>query len=128
GADVAGDGAEGTADDADDEARDRLVAAVAARLAEPATLTGRLEDARVRAVLDALAWGPPVGRAPDPKAGTPARAAVDRALALGLLASSDAQHVVLPREIGLALRDGRTHAAPALPPVPEGRAVPAAAV
>lgn len=128
GADVAGDGAEGTADDADDEARDRLVAAVAARLAEPATLTGLLEDARVRAVLDALAWGPPVGRAPDPKAGTPARAAVDRALALGLLASSDAQHVVLPREIGLALRDGRTHAAPALPPVPEGRAVPAAAV
>ncbi|RPF19840.1 helicase-associated domain-containing protein [Myceligenerans xiligouense] len=76
-----------------------------------------------RAVLDALAWGPPAGRVPP--AGTRQREAVDALVAHGLLARADAQHVLLTREVGLALRDGRTHRTPALRPEPPGRAVPA---
>lgn len=75
-----------------------------------------------RAVLDRLAWGPPVGRLED--ADRPVRAGeattpVEWLLARGLLAVADAGHVVLPREVGLVLRGGRVHgqretAAPAL--------------
>ncbi|MBO0610937.1 helicase-associated domain-containing protein [Myceligenerans salitolerans] len=77
-----------------------------------------------RAVLDALAWGPPAGRMPP--AGTRQREAVDALVAQGLLARADAQHVLLPREAGLALRGGRTHRAPALRPAPVGTDIPAA--
>lgn len=96
-----------------------LVARLAAHLAAPDVVERLLgDDPRgPRAVLAALAWGPPVGRSPESTGTSPARAAVDRALRLGLLAVSDAQHVVLPREVALALRGGRTHrdhAAPAL--------------
>ncbi len=76
----------------------------------------------VRAVLDRVVWGPPVGALPD--ADRPVRTAsatgpVEWLLAHGLLAVADAGHVVLPREVGLALRGGRVHrepvtAAPAL--------------
>ncbi|GAB3163868.1 helicase-associated domain-containing protein [Myceligenerans halotolerans] len=79
-----------------------------------------------RAVLDALVWGPPAGRLPP--AGTRQREAVDALVADGLLARADAQHVLLTREVGLALRDGRTHRAPALRPEPTGRSVPAETV
>ncbi|PJI94002.1 helicase-associated domain-containing protein [Luteimicrobium subarcticum] len=66
----------------------------------------RSDGGRGRAVLDALAWGPPVGVAPhEPRA----VAAVDRLVADGLLLAPDAGHVVLPGEVGLALRSGRTH-------------------
>ncbi len=72
------------------------------------------------AVLQALTWGPPVGRAPT-DAG-PARSAVVWLLRQRLLVRGDAQHVLLPREVALALRGGRTVAtppvAPALEPVP----------
>ncbi|WP_144881758.1 helicase-associated domain-containing protein, partial [Isoptericola variabilis] len=79
-----------------------------------------------REVLDALAWGPPVGVVPP--VGSGARRAVDALVAAGLLVRSDARHVVLPRDVGLALRGGRTHRAPELaPPRPEGRPVPPAA-
>ena len=75
-----------------------------------------------REVLDALAWGPPVGVVPP--AGTAARAAVDALVTGGLLLRTDARHVVLPRDVGLALRGGRTHRSPALaPPRPDGRAI-----
>jgi hypothetical protein len=78
-----------------------------------------------REILDALAWGPPVGVVPP--AGTGPRRAVDALVAAGLLLRSDARHVVLPREVGLALRGGRTHRSPELtPPRPEGRPVPPA--
>ncbi|NLE72453.1 MAG: hypothetical protein GX609_10270 [Actinomycetales bacterium] len=96
-----------------------LVGALAAHLGDPATTERLLADAPpgARRVLEALAWGPPVGQAPRPGASpSPARTAVQWLLRHGLLAMSDAQHAVLPREVGLALRGGRTHRAPALPP------------
>jgi hypothetical protein len=76
-----------------------------------------------REVLDALAWGPPIGLVPAP--GTPAREAVDALVDARLLLRSDARHVTLPRDVGLALRGGRTHRSPELaPPRPDGRTVP----
>ena len=100
---------------------------LAAHLAEP-TVVAALLDAGppgARAVLDALTWGPPVGRSPAAvaRAETPARAAVEWLLRHGLLAVGDPQHVVLPREIALALRAGRTHARPPVAPAPDGTAV-----
>jgi len=78
-----------------------------------------------REVLDALAWGPPIGLVPAPS--TPAREAVDALVDARLLLRTDARHVTLPRDVGLALRGGRTHRAPELaPPRPEGRGVPQA--
>lgn len=78
-----------------------------------------------RAILDALAWGPPVGVVPP--AGTRPRDAVNWLVTEHLLVRSDARHVVLPRLVGLALRDGHTHREPrTLPPEPQGRAVPTA--
>ncbi|MFE5294136.1 helicase-associated domain-containing protein [Isoptericola sp. NPDC056618] len=80
-----------------------------------------------REVLDALTWGPPIGLVPAP--GTPARAAVDALVDARLLLRTDARHVTLPRDVGLALRGGRTHRSPELaPPRPDGRAVPEPAV
>ncbi|NCT92513.1 helicase-associated domain-containing protein [Cellulomonas sp. APG4] len=97
---------------------------VAAALARPEQVHALVEQAPpgARQVLDALTWGPPVGRSPesrtaDPAASSsPARTAVEWLLRAGLLAVQDSQHVVLPREVALALRDGRTHRAPALAP------------
>ncbi|PFG44346.1 XPB/Ssl2-like helicase family protein [Isoptericola jiangsuensis] len=84
-------------------------------------------DPAEQQVLDALAWGPPVGVVPAP--GTTARAAVDGLVAAGLLLRSDARHVLLPHDVGLALRAGRTHRDPPLvAPRPHGRHVPAAVV
>ncbi len=80
-----------------------------------------------RAILDALAWGPPVGVAPrsDPSA----RRATDWLVGHGYLRATDERHVVLPREVGLALRGGRTHRdVRTAPPVPEVRELPAATV
>ncbi|MEL7976604.1 helicase-associated domain-containing protein [Isoptericola sp. F-RaC21] len=76
-----------------------------------------------REVLDALAWGPPIGLVPAP--GTAARTAVDALVDARLLLRTDARHVTLPRDVGLALRGGRTHRSPELaPPRPDGRTVP----
>ncbi|HVN13982.1 MAG TPA: helicase-associated domain-containing protein [Kineosporiaceae bacterium] len=66
----------------------------------------------VAAVLDRLAWGPPVGQVSD--ADRPVRRAgasgpVEWLLARGLLGVADAGHVVLPREVALVLRGGRVH-------------------
>ncbi|MFC8799096.1 helicase-associated domain-containing protein [Promicromonospora sp. NPDC057138] len=75
-----------------------------------------------RAILDALAWGPPVGVVP--AAGTRPRDAVNWLVTEHLLVRSDARHVVLPRMVGLALRDGHTHREPRTrPPEPQGRSV-----
>ena len=81
-----------------------------------------------REVLDALAWGPPIGTVPPPR--TAARAAVNALLGAGLLAGGEGDTVVLPREVGLALRGGRTHRSPHLaPPDPaSARAVAEAGV
>lgn len=96
-----------------------LVGALAAHLADPATVEHLLEQAPPGAgrILEALAWGPPVGQAPQPGGpASPVRTAVQWLLRHGLLAMSDTQHAVLPREVGLALRGGRTHAEPAQAP------------
>jgi hypothetical protein len=78
-----------------------------------------------RAILDALAWGPPVGVVPP--AGSRPRDAVNWLVTEHLLVRSDARHVVLPRLVGLALRAGHTHRRPrTVPPEPQGRAVQAA--
>ncbi|MGN8245041.1 helicase-associated domain-containing protein [Cellulomonas soli] len=70
--------------------------------------------AGARPVLDALTWGPPVGVAPP--AGSPAGQAVAWLTEHGLLDQGDARHVVLPRAVALALREGRTHREPARAP------------
>lgn len=78
-----------------------------------------------REVLDALAWGPPVGVVPPD--GSAPRRAVDALVEAGLLQRADARTVLLPREVGLALRGGRTHRDPRLePPRAEVRDVPQA--
>lgn len=84
---------------------------------DPSALRRELDDAPpgASAVLDALTWGPPLGRLP---AGGTARAAVDWLIGRGLLERSDGRHVLLPRQVALALRDGRTHRAPAVRPAP----------
>ena len=66
----------------------------------------------VRGLLDRLTWGPPVGQVAD--ADRPVRRGgavgpVDWLLAHGLLGVADAGHVVLPREVALALRGGHVH-------------------
>jgi hypothetical protein len=99
------------------------VAAVAQHLADPATVTDLLKRApgTARRVLTALTWGPPVGHSTgsaDDAAASPARGGVQWLVRHGLLATSDAQHVVLPREVGLALRGGHTHREPARRPAP----------
>ncbi|WP_309133812.1 helicase-associated domain-containing protein [Cellulomonas sp.] len=85
------------------------------RVEAPADPRAVLADAPAGAaqVVDALLWGPPVGRAP---AGGPAGQAVDWLVAHGLLVRGDDRHVVLPRDVALRLREGRTHRAPALAP------------
>lgn len=90
------------------------------RRAEPLPLDERLADAPAgaRPVLDALTWGPPVGVAP--AAGSAAGTAVTWLLGHGLLERVDARHVVLPRDVALALRSGRTHREPAREPEPGG--------
>lgn len=66
-----------------------------------------------RHLLDALTWGPPTGAlsrtGPMATAGT---ALVDA----GLLVRLDEDHVVLPRQVALALRKGRLHRYPAVDP------------
>ncbi|MDC7121499.1 helicase-associated domain-containing protein [Cellulomonas fimi] len=83
---------------------------------DPAEVRALLQDAPAgaRQVVDALLWGPPVGLAPSNATAT--AGAVQWLLRRGLLVHGDSRHVVLPRRVALALRDGRTHRAPALPP------------
>lgn len=70
-----------------------------------------------RAILDRLTWGPPSAVLPP---GSPERVVagaqwlVDHDLAV----LTTPERLVLPREVGLALRGGRTHADPALNPPP----------
>jgi hypothetical protein len=84
-----------------------------------------LDDAPpgARAVLAALTWGPPVGLAP--RGDVRAVVAADWLAAHGLVELAD-DRVVLPAEVALALRGGRTHrdVRPSAPlPTPEPGAV-----
>ncbi|WP_286217110.1 hypothetical protein [Paraoerskovia sediminicola] len=86
---------------------------------DPAELVaGALADAPpgAREILGALTWGPPVGVAPRSGAGAEATRWL---LAKGLLERADGRYVVLPRDVALALRDGRTHRDPH--PLPRSR-------
>lgn len=58
-----------------------------------------------RDVLERLVIGSPVGRTRDAAPGTPADRPVQRLLAAGLLRQVDTETVVLPRDVGQALRD-----------------------
>lgn len=94
---------------------------LAAHLGDPGNVRALLERAPdgARAVLDRLTWGPPVGQLADadrPVRSATASSPVEWLLAHALLAVSDPGHVVLPREVGLALRGGRVHASPAAAP------------
>ncbi|CAN5352364.1 helicase-associated domain-containing protein [soil metagenome] len=73
-------------------------------------------DRQSRAILDALTWGPPTGTlSRDPQAGQGSLAAAGLWLSdRGLLQRVDSSHVVLPRQVALALREGRLYADPAL--------------
>jgi hypothetical protein len=107
---------------------DRALAQLAAHLGDPDQLAKLLAGAPpdARTVLDRLAWGPPVGQLED--ADRPVRAGsagspIEWLLAHGLLAVPDPGHVVLPREVGLALRGGHVHRVrETAPPVIETRA------
>jgi hypothetical protein len=94
---------------------------VAAHLGDRPHLDTLLADAEpaVHEVLAALTWGPPTGRldrADRPLDAASASTPVEWLLARGALVALDRGTVVLPREVGLALRGGRVHRAPT--PVP----------
>lgn len=87
---------------------------VAAHLGQGEVLEKLLAGAPdgVRPLLDRLAWGPPVGQVAQAERtvrAADANGPVDWLLAHGVLGVAGPGHVVLPREIGLALRGGRVH-------------------
>jgi len=86
-------------------------------LGDVASVEALLERAPggVRALLEKLTWGPPTGaveRADRQVRAATSASPVDWLLAHGLLAVAGPGTVVLPREVGLALRGGRVHRAP----------------
>ena len=93
---------------------DAALARLAEHLGTRSTLESLLAGAPTgtRELLERLTWGPPVGQVADAdrpvRAGT-ATGAVEWLLAHGMLGVADASHVVLPREVALALRGGRVH-------------------
>ncbi|MFD8596370.1 helicase-associated domain-containing protein [Kitasatospora sp. NPDC059646] len=105
------------------------VAALTALLGDRKRLAALLDQAPPAAVglLERLVWGPPTGTVPDAARQVTAEDAhspVEWLLARGLLLPSSPTSVVLPRELALHLRGGRTHrtvepAPPAVEPVVE---------
>ncbi|MFJ9949103.1 helicase-associated domain-containing protein [Kitasatospora sp. NPDC091207] len=90
------------------------VAALAALLTDRARCDALLATAPEPALrlLDRLVWGPPTGTVPDatrPVTAEDAQSPVEWLLARGLLLPSSPGSVVLPRELALHLRGGRTH-------------------
>jgi len=94
---------------------------IADAFAKPGWLQARLDDAATAAgddvhrLLARLASGPPSGRlgsVPAPTGVANATTALQHLLARGLLVAVDDQTVMLPREVGLHLRGGRTTATP----------------
>jgi hypothetical protein len=89
-----------------------LLDTITAHLGDPGTLQALLAEApdAARQLLQRLTWGPPVGTVENAarraRAAT-ASSAVDWLLARGLLAPAGPNRVVLPREVGIALRGGR---------------------
>ncbi|MEV6973910.1 helicase-associated domain-containing protein [Kitasatospora sp. NPDC093806] len=90
------------------------VAAFGALLADRvrcAELLATAPEAALR-LLDRLVWGPPTGTVPDatrPVTAEDAQSPVEWLLARGLLLPTSPGSVVLPRELALHLRGGRSH-------------------
>ncbi|MGW2399070.1 helicase-associated domain-containing protein [Kitasatospora sp. NPDC001664] len=105
------------------------VAALTALLQDRKRCTALLEQAPAGALalLEKLVWGPPSGTVPDAArqvTAEEARSPVEWLLARGLLLPSSPGSVVLPRELALHLRGGRSHrevepAPPVLTPTAE---------
>lgn len=88
-------------------------------------------DDRGRSILAALTWGPPTGtlQLPGPGTSSPVAEAGAELVRAGLLVRTDEHHVLLPRRVALALRDGRLHEHPATqPPEVEHRVLDAGTV
>ncbi|MDH6126254.1 helicase C-terminal domain-containing protein [Kitasatospora sp. GP82] len=90
------------------------VAALAALLADRKRCAALLAEApeAALALLEKLVWGPPTGTVPDAArqvTADEARSPVEWLLARGLLLPSSPGSVVLPRELALHLRGGRSH-------------------
>ncbi|MFJ6135895.1 helicase C-terminal domain-containing protein [Kitasatospora sp. NPDC092286] len=90
------------------------VAALTALLTDRARCDALLAGAPEPALrlLDRLVWGPPTGTVPDatrPVTAEDAQSPVEWLLARGLLLPTSPGSVVLPRELALHLRGGRTH-------------------
>ncbi|MFB7945070.1 helicase-associated domain-containing protein [Kitasatospora phosalacinea] len=90
------------------------VAALTALLGDRKRLGALLDQAPPAAhgLLERLVWGPPTGTVPDAARQVTAEQAhspVEWLLARGLLLPSSPTSVVLPRELALHLRGGRTH-------------------
>jgi len=86
--------------------------AVAEHVGDPEQLAGLLAEAPApaRQVLERLTWGPPVGAVEHAERAVRAEQAatpLEWLLARGLLAPAGPGHVVLPREVAVALRGGR---------------------
>ncbi len=79
-----------------------------ATIENPVSLAALLDEAPppARAVLDKMAWGPPLGVLPT---SGPGQTAVRWLLEHHLLVPVSVDRVALPREVGLALRGGRLH-------------------
>ena len=91
---------------------------------DPQTLAALLAETPppARAVLDKMAWGPPLGVLPT---SGPGQTAVRWLLEHHLLVTVSVDRVALPREVGLALRGGRLHRHAELdPPELPARTVP----
>ncbi len=92
-----------------------------------ATVSARTEDLdrQSQAILAALTWGPPTGvLSLDPQAAPGSLGAAGRSLTdASLLQRIDSSHVVMPRQVALALRGGRLYAEAALtsPSPPEAQ-------
>ncbi len=90
------------------------VAALTALLTDRARCAALLDTAPEPALrlLDRLVWGPPTGTVPDaarPVTAEDAQSPVEWLLARGLLLPTSPGSVVLPRELALHLRGGRSH-------------------
>ncbi|MFJ2030869.1 helicase-associated domain-containing protein [Streptosporangium sp. NPDC087985] len=100
--DIGGDSGDGTKE------------TLAGLLGDPGVVGRLIQDVspQARAALNELAWGPPSGRVPNARRevrAATAQSPIEQLLSRALLGATGEETVVLPREVGLFLRDGRIH-------------------
>ncbi|MET8339295.1 helicase-associated domain-containing protein [Streptosporangium canum] len=83
-------------------------------LGDPETVGRLIQDVspQARSALNELAWGPASGRVPNARREVrtaTAQSPIEQLLSRALLGATGEETVVLPREVALALRDGRIH-------------------